>query len=191
MSATIEKIDPRIKRTRKLLMDAFESLLSEKEFESITVQDITARATVNRATFYAHFTDKYQMVDQLIGDSFARILERRRTTDDDTPESYLRQLFLATADHWAGVHGRCRHDLFVSLAEAQVKRQLRDDVRQWLVEHGGTGQRERIDMIATIVTWSIYGAAMEWAKGTRKQTMETFADNVLPLIAASIEAARK
>ncbi|MBI4304912.1 MAG: TetR family transcriptional regulator, partial [Chloroflexi bacterium] len=45
--------DPRVKRTRKLLHDAFDSLLSEKSFEAITVQDIAERATVNRATFYA------------------------------------------------------------------------------------------------------------------------------------------
>jgi len=50
-----EKVDPRIRRTRMLLEDAFSELIREKDFQSITIQDITARAGINRATFYAHF----------------------------------------------------------------------------------------------------------------------------------------
>lgn len=52
--------DPRVKRTRQLLMQAFMELLKEKkDISSISVQDIAERATLNRATFYAHFEDKY------------------------------------------------------------------------------------------------------------------------------------
>ena len=57
MVATTTRIDPRVTRTRKLLLDAFVSLQAEKAFDDITVQDIATRATVNRATVYAHFVD--------------------------------------------------------------------------------------------------------------------------------------
>jgi AcrR family transcriptional regulator len=53
------KLDPRVRRTRQLLQDALLALLAEKRFEAITVQDITERATLNHATFYAHFADKW------------------------------------------------------------------------------------------------------------------------------------
>ncbi|MER2115129.1 MAG: TetR family transcriptional regulator, partial [Solibacillus isronensis] len=53
------KVDPRIRRTRKLIMDAFIELSSQKEFKDITVKDITAEAMINRATFYYHFEDIY------------------------------------------------------------------------------------------------------------------------------------
>ncbi|MDT4050903.1 TetR family transcriptional regulator, partial [Staphylococcus arlettae] len=56
---TTEYIDPRIIRTKKLLMDAFRKIAKEKELHTMTVKDITDEATVNRATFYAHFIDKY------------------------------------------------------------------------------------------------------------------------------------
>ena len=62
--------DPRVKRTRKLLEEAFVALLAEKTFHRISVQDIAERATVNRATFYAHFEDKFALMDQLIRDAF-------------------------------------------------------------------------------------------------------------------------
>ena len=61
-----EKLDPRVKRTRNLILEAFNGLLAEKGFESISVQDVTDRAQINRATFYAHFPDKYALLDYTI-----------------------------------------------------------------------------------------------------------------------------
>jgi AcrR family transcriptional regulator len=60
------KVDPRIIRTRKLLMDAFIKIAQKKEFKDITIKDITEEATVNRATFYSHFQDKYELMDASI-----------------------------------------------------------------------------------------------------------------------------
>jgi AcrR family transcriptional regulator len=51
-------VDRRIQRTRQLLQAALLSLILEKGYEAVTVQDIVDRANVGRATFYAHFQDK-------------------------------------------------------------------------------------------------------------------------------------
>lgn len=56
------KNDRRSNRTRKLLGDALVELMLEKRFEAITVQDILDRANVGRSTFYAHYTDKEQLL---------------------------------------------------------------------------------------------------------------------------------
>lgn len=45
-----EKLDPRVKRTRGLILQAFSSLLAEKGFESISVQDVTDKAEINRGS---------------------------------------------------------------------------------------------------------------------------------------------
>ena len=66
--------DPRVKRTRQLLQDAFMSLLGEKDFQTVTVQDIAERATVNRATFYADYSDKYDLADRLAREQFQQQL---------------------------------------------------------------------------------------------------------------------
>ena len=57
------KMDPRVIRTKQLLVEAFLNVSQEKEMTQITVKNITDRATVNRATFYAHFNDKYEILD--------------------------------------------------------------------------------------------------------------------------------
>lgn len=58
----MQKEDLRVRRTKKLLADALKDLMAEKPFEKIKVVDICEKALVHRATFYAHFEDKYQLL---------------------------------------------------------------------------------------------------------------------------------
>ena len=51
--------------------------------------------------------------------------------------------------------------MFDSLVEAQVRAQLRDNVVSWLLKHSAHAHRRpRVDLVATIVSWAIYGAAL-------------------------------
>ena len=52
-------------RTDKAIMQAFIELLNEKSFEKITVQDILEHTPVTRATFYAHYHDKYEIAERM------------------------------------------------------------------------------------------------------------------------------
>src|SRR5215207_8703397 len=56
------KEDRRSKRTRQLLSGAFMELMQEKRYDTITVQDILDRANIGRSTFYAHYTDKEDLL---------------------------------------------------------------------------------------------------------------------------------
>jgi AcrR family transcriptional regulator len=56
--------DLRVRRTRKLLQKALLEAASEKGFAHVTVGDIAERAMVNRATFYRHYEDKYDLLKQ-------------------------------------------------------------------------------------------------------------------------------
>ncbi len=55
-------VDRRVQRTRQLLQDALVSLIQEKGYEAVTVQDILDQANVGRSTFYAHFRDKEELL---------------------------------------------------------------------------------------------------------------------------------
>lgn len=57
-----ERVDRRVQRTRQLLNDALMSLIVEKSYESITVQNIIDRANLGRSTFYAHYQDKEDLL---------------------------------------------------------------------------------------------------------------------------------
>jgi probable dihydroxyacetone kinase regulator len=54
--------DPRNSRTCKAIVKAFKELLEEKDYEKISISDITRKAEINRKTFYYHFTDIHDLV---------------------------------------------------------------------------------------------------------------------------------
>lgn len=62
----VKSDDLRVKRTRKLISQAFFTLLHKKKFEKISIQEIADSAMINRATFYAHYADKQDLYDSLI-----------------------------------------------------------------------------------------------------------------------------
>lgn len=54
--------DRRVQKTRQLLKDALISLIIEKSFESVTIQEILDRANVGRSTFYIHYENKQELL---------------------------------------------------------------------------------------------------------------------------------
>src|SRR6202041_749687 len=96
--------DPRIRRTRQLLQEALSSLMQTKPFDEISVQDISEAATVNRATFYDHYTDKYSLLDATIAGGFHQLLHQRNVQFDGSCPSAATAIILATCDYLATTH---------------------------------------------------------------------------------------
>jgi AcrR family transcriptional regulator len=117
--------DRRVQRTRRLLHKALMSLILEKKYESITVQEILDRADVGRSTFYMHFHDK----DELLFGGFHYLqsfLESVQATSTTVPgKSYERIIgfSLAMFDH-AHEYRRVNRALLGSTAEAVVRRRI-------------------------------------------------------------------
>lgn len=59
-----EKVDLRVVKTKKAIHDAFLSLIQTKGYDKITIQDIAEAAMINRNTFYLHYTDKFDLMEQ-------------------------------------------------------------------------------------------------------------------------------
>ena len=78
-------MDRRQQKTRKAVFDAFTSLLEEKTYNAVTVQEIIDRADVGRSTFYAHFETKDELLRALCTDIFEHVfsgdLKKERTHD--------------------------------------------------------------------------------------------------------------
>jgi len=181
-----EKLDPRVKRTRNLILESFESLLAEKGFESISVQDVTDKAEINRATFYAHFPDKYALLDYSISQMFMQEIETRTlNTCHYTPEN-LRNLILAVVQFLAKTHSECAqpHQQFESLIEGTIKKQIFDLLCHWLSQ---TKAKISTDIPATVATWAIYGLASHYSHMKKRPALEKFVDEALPLVAVNLE----
>ncbi|MCT4619588.1 MAG: TetR/AcrR family transcriptional regulator [Marinisporobacter sp.] len=70
-----KKTDLRIIRTKKSIKKAFLDLLKEKNYNKITIQDIAEEAIINRNTFYLHYLDKDDLLDQLTNECLNKLKE--------------------------------------------------------------------------------------------------------------------
>lgn len=75
--------DRRIQKTRKALSEALSSLMFEKRYESIAIQEILDQANIGRSTFYTHFRDK----DELLVNGLKDLMEFLRHAQRATPAS--------------------------------------------------------------------------------------------------------
>lgn len=82
----IDKLDLRVQKTYKSLIDSFEGLLREKEFEKISVKEICDAAVIRRPTFYKHFLDKYDFLSFFIKHKMGIIFDHafHNLNDDET-----------------------------------------------------------------------------------------------------------
>jgi AcrR family transcriptional regulator len=184
-----EKLDPRVKRTRQMIEQAFMELVKEKGFQSISVQNVTERAGINRATFYAHFPDKFALLDYAIRQDFRQEIDKRMLNACHFSNENLRNLILAVCEFVASAHGHCpvSEQQFQSLVEAQVRTQIHALLNHWLENipllENTSVSRERA---ATAASWAIYGLASEWSHNKRQPPIEQYAEEVLPLVAANL-----
>lgn len=86
--------DRRIQKTRKLLSEALISLIIEKGYDAVTVQDILDRANVGRSTFYAHFENKEHLLLSGQGDFQKLLVHPDRDAKGDSPGPAINFLWL-------------------------------------------------------------------------------------------------
>ena len=92
-------VDRRRRKSREAIFHAFINLLSEKDFEHITVAEIIESADVGRATFYSHFETKDYLLKELCEELFCHIFDaadnhcdHRHIFDCDAPDSVFLHL---------------------------------------------------------------------------------------------------
>jgi AcrR family transcriptional regulator len=178
------EIDPRVKRTRRLLMQAFEELLQEKSISSISVQDIAERATVNRATFYAHFEDKYAFLDSWMREEFQQVLASKLPAPSAMRVDSLRVLILAVFDFLARFHSRCKQSdrQLEPMFETAMQQELYELLLAWLKQLPSSGlRRETLEITSQVMSWTIFGPAVQWSRGERAYSAEEMAHQVMAL----------
>ena len=94
-----EQTDLRIRRTHKFLQEAMIELITEKGFDAITVGDIAERAMINRATFYRHYQDKYDLVEHIVEEAMNTLFEAIDELGQDHPADVWIRFFEQIAQY--------------------------------------------------------------------------------------------
>lgn len=159
-----KQIDPRILRTRKLIMDAFIELTKKKDFNDITIGDITSAATVNRATFYNHFFDKHDLLERVLSESVMREVLQEVSKHEVINEETITSIFNSIIKFQISVSNQCQRS-FEALApqiETNFKKELQAFFSERAQRQWSNQIRIEIEIFAVMLSWSLYGAAMHW-----------------------------
>ncbi len=183
--------DPRVKRTRQLINDAFGKLLQEKGFEAITVQDIADLATVNRATFYAHYEDKFDLLESSVRTRFHDDLTAKLPGRPPLTEETLRKLAAAVFEHLAQVYGHCRLDRqFEPMVEGAGRETLQAFVHEWLTSQPRGAGSAGAATTALVISSTLMGIGAQWARGDQKQPVDELARQVAGVLMRGVTVAR-
>jgi AcrR family transcriptional regulator len=180
-----------MRRTRLLLQGALRTLLHAKSFDQISVQDITDEATVNRATFYDHYTDKFALLEAMLAGGFHRLLEQRKVSYDGSCPGAARAIILAACEFIT----ECEEErprqpeqgAFEPLVDAAIVRAIRR-----VLLGGVRSSPDRVaassELIAAAASGAIYGAIREWSLTPNRPPAEEIVPLVLQLVLPILQA---
>lgn len=183
------RLDPRVKRTRRLLQNAFAELLAAKDFDDITVQDITDRAEVNRATFYAHFEDKFALLDYHVQERLNYALRQRLPDAERFTLPNLRALTVIVYEFIVESVGQCppaTHREIQMRVGAQTQRSLYALLVAWLAGGEELPEDETLCSRAAAVSWMIFGAAFQAVMTRQRQSPAELADQMVEFLRPSL-----
>ena len=183
-------VDPRTRRTRLQLQAALARLMKTQDFERISVQEITEAAGVNRATFYAHYADKYALLECMVGSRFHALLDSRGVVYHGGCTNALRGIVLGVCDFLAqsvaqaqGTPCEAQGRPMQPHMETAIIAVVRKMILGGMAEHGPQEDPAGQNLRASAVSWAVYGAAREWVNTTGRAPSEEIATTVVGMVA--------
>ena len=118
-------MDLRVKKTRSSIINAFLQLRAKKQLERITVKELADLAEINKATFYLHYKDIYDLSEQLENDIFERAFNNIRHPNSSEPRVFIREFvetFIANQSLIDIIFGDGRRNILADKFETELKR---------------------------------------------------------------------
>jgi AcrR family transcriptional regulator len=180
------RADRRVQRTRQVLRQAFIEVVREKGFAATSIQDITARANVNRGTFYLHFTDKYMLLDAFLREDFQQLLANTLPPTSQWDRRTLHLLIETLLNYFEKKYHHQHHlpHAVAPLVEQAIHKELTALLLRWLKQSAGkeTPWRVPMETIARVVSWAIFGAVLQWSQEESTTSSEQMTNDILLVI---------
>ena len=187
---TQEKTDPRVLRTRKLIMDSFIELSGKKEFKDITIKDITTEAMINRATFYYHFEDIYDLLEKVLSEVLLINLNSESYQQSELNEETFIGIFKAITTFQLSLSNRCHRGYEDTIARI-IRDQLEVIFYKMLKKQQPTDEENTLKITSVMLSWGMYGVSVEWRRNPNSVSPEEMIKLVIPYLKHGIKLKEK
>lgn len=180
MQEIVENKDIRKIRTRKYIIDAFFEVLKKKSFETIRISDITTKAMVNRATFYNHFADKYELFEVVTKEIIMENVRNQLAETTNFCQNTLTNVFVALTNYHNELYALCSYsyDEMASINETILRKEVEQVLFESLKLKYADRSKQEIQNMASIFSWMLYGAAYEWKTQNELDPVAYFAQTM-------------
>ena len=175
-----KKADRRVKYTKMVIKESFVALLKEKPVSKITIKEICEGADVNRATFYAHYADQYDLLrkieEELIFDVHQYItgdcISPSPATKDMLTKifSYIRK----NAEICRVLLGDHGDNYFQEMLTQLVRQQF---ISEWTAQKSVS--QDDAEYIYTFILTGCVGVIKKWLSQGMQKSDESFAELII------------
>jgi len=189
-------VDRRIQRTRQLLHSSLMALIQEKGFEALSVQDIIDRANVGRATFYAHFDSKEDLLASGIENLRESLKQQQRQAlsaggSDEALFAFSRELFTHANEHrtvFRAMVGKRSGAVVQQLLHKILVDLVRDEVKaRW----SGAENDTPVEAVSQFIGGGLFGLLLWWSNGRMRAPVEDVDSMFRRLAIPSLKAAAR
>ena len=166
-------------------MDSFIDLSSAKEFKDITIKDITEEAMINRATFYYHFEDIYDLLEKALSEVLLINLNCDSYRNSEFNEEFFVMIFEAITKFQKTLSTRCHRGYENTIARI-IRDQLEVIFYRMLVKERPSEDEQSQKSMAVMLSWGVYGASVEWRRNSETIAPEQYIKLVIPYITSGI-----
>jgi AcrR family transcriptional regulator len=174
-----KKADRRVQRTQQLLEAALLSLIKQKPFDAISVQEIIDRANVGRATFYAHYDNKVDLLASGFEGLEQTLKQRQReahSREGNTDERLFAFSYALLAhayehrDAFPAMVGKRGGAVIQHALRNLLVQLVREDVKAMVSE----GRKDLVPAEATVhfIAGGLFGLLMWWLNGKMRISVE-------------------
>ena len=180
------------KKTKQLIQQSFIKILERKSFDSITIGEITKTAQINRGTFYLHFQDKFDLLDQIEQQIFAELgnhLDKLQSSYSP-PHSFEKQQeqLASVLFDFIGIHAPVLRIFLSNHGRAgfhiRFRNAFSEKVRANLEKNEGfqAGLTVPIEYFLSFITSAFLGLIEQWIQNQLDKTPQEMASLYIEII---------
>lgn len=181
-------------KTKKLIIDTLVKLMGEKDFDKITVKDLTDALDINRGTFYLHYKDKYDLLEQIENEILGEINEIIVTSQKRLAHGFIFPANQeAVLNTFISIYSYINENadfmkiMLGSNGDLSFQMKIRNLVEDWLVLNipvNDAAEKLPIKYLSSIASSAQLGIIQKWLKSGMKETPEELASFVRDIISS-------
>ena len=175
-----DRNDLRVINTKKRLRQTFARLMSEKSIQNITVAELCVRAEINRSTFYAHYSDIYdlqQKLEQEIYGEFQATLSQVDLTNSSAQDNV--PLFMVTMFGFLKRNADMCAVFLGPHSDRKFVMNLLDIAKETTIDQYGRlykkASAHQLELFYTFIAYGCIGLLEYWMKSGFSESVEEMA----------------